>query len=81
MAPAFQTEKCRSEQCQAPIIWARTTSGRSMPVNADPTPDGNIAVEVRQGMIMAIVYPEPIRDGRTSHFMTCPAAHAWRKRK
>ena len=36
------TATCRS--CQAPILWAKSASGSSVPLNADPVPAGNIAL-------------------------------------
>jgi hypothetical protein len=76
--------KCGS--CDAPIIWARTLTGRSMPVDAEPSDSGTVLLELRQGFVRATVYDAvtalslaPVRELRTSHFATCPDADKWRK--
>ena len=79
--------KCRS--CGAKIIWIRTAAGKMMPCNPEKihyrryegagtpekilvTPDGNITMGT----------PDPSSDlyGYVSHFATCPAAAAHRKK-
>lgn len=72
--------------CDAPIVWARTISGRTMPVDAEPGDGGNVFLELRQGLLRAYVVPQdgtpfasPV-DFHTSHFVTCPDADAWRPR-
>lgn len=75
--------RCRS--CDAPIIWARTINGKTMPVDAEPTEGGNVLLEIRQGLMRATVYPpdatliDPDLTFRLSHFTTCPDAQGWRK--
>jgi hypothetical protein len=32
------------ERCQAEILFVRTDNGKKMPIDAKPSPDGNIAV-------------------------------------
>jgi hypothetical protein len=51
----FVVETCRTETCQAPIVWARTVTGKVMPVDAEPSDDGNIRLYERQGIIRAEV--------------------------
>ena len=51
----FVIENCRTETCQAPIVWARTKTGKLMPVDAEPSADGNVQVYVRQGIVHAKV--------------------------
>lgn len=79
--------KCRS--CGAKIIWIQTANGKNMPCNPEKihyrtyegagtpekilvTPDGNITMGT----------PDPSSDlyGYVSHFATCPAAAAHRKK-
>jgi hypothetical protein len=80
--------KCGS--CDAPIIWARTLTGRSMPVDAKPSDGGTVLLELRQGSVRAHVVsggelnpPEPVDTEpvslRTSHSTTCPDADKRRK--
>lgn len=72
--------RCRS--CQAPVRWVRMqTSGRSMPLDPDPHPDGNVAInDEGQGVSVkpryAAVTGEPVYR---SHFASCPDAGAHRK--
>jgi hypothetical protein len=63
--------KCRS--CAATIIWARTERGNNMPLDADPSPDGNLTFN-EPGVVH--VWPAgsnpPFGLSRfTSHFATC----------
>lgn len=81
----FVIEQCNS--CRANVIWALTTRGKRMPVNAEPSPDGNIAigpVTGRDGLPVARVLNTTQQFGRkdlrTSHFATCKDAASWRKR-
>jgi hypothetical protein len=75
--------QCRS--CEADIIWARTVTGRRMPVDADPDVGGTVQLEVIQGFVRATVHTptaETVRQGlHHSHFSTCPDADEWRKRR
>lgn len=84
-----RTEKCRS--CGAAIRWAHTANGRTMPIDAEPTPDGNVTYTGRpvtndRGVTRPGVRVEgtaPLFDDGepryTSHFATCPHADDWRK--
>lgn len=77
---------CRS--CQAPIIWATTSNGKSMPVDAVPVDEGNVELHwpgAPQLPIRATVHAQrPL--GLTnvplhlSHFATCPNAAEHRNR-
>lgn len=73
-------ESCRS--CAAPIIWAVTTNGKFMPVDAYPTDDGN--VELVDGTPpRAIVHGQPplglVGELRLPHHASCPQADQWRR--
>lgn len=79
----FVRDECGS--CRAEIIWAVTTRGKDMPVNFEPAPGGNIALDLRPGMApLARVLTVAQQFGRTnlhlSHFVDCPQAPRWRKR-
>ena len=77
-------EKCRS--CGSGIIWAITQTGKRIPVDADPTPDGSVRLVDEDGTVYARVRnknhaKDPTGTTlRTSHFATCPHAADWRKR-
>lgn len=39
--------RCRA--CSKPIRWARTTNDRAIPLDAEPTDDGNVVLEYPAG--------------------------------
>lgn len=73
-------ERCRS--CNAEIVWARTSKARWMPVDVEPSPDGNVVLSDVGGQVHAAVTSgaqlglEPLHK---AHFATCADASAWRK--
>jgi len=70
------------ESCDAEIFWARTQSGKAMPVDVDPRPDGNVVV-VDQDPLTVLVLKggEPAGGLRyVSHFATCSHANQHRRR-
>lgn len=81
------TGRCRS--CEAPIVWAVTAAGRAMPLDPDPTPDGNVVSDGRdeQGRVQVIVFAKPAdvpadRPLRyASHFVSCPDADQHRRKR
>lgn len=44
----FTIDSCST--CSAQIIWAITAKAKRMPVNAEPEPGGNVALDFRPGM-------------------------------
>lgn len=85
-APVYPTEPCRS--CHAPMIWAVTTTGQRIPVDADPvdvnTGRGEVTLTARPG------YPPLASIARHAgqlfgaarvyrrHTTTCPYAARYR---
>jgi hypothetical protein len=75
--------RCRS--CGAEVIWAVTASGKRMPVDADPVPEGNVLLaDDGDGTVHASVMPEAQallteEPMRLSHFVTCPQADEHRR--
>jgi hypothetical protein len=73
--------------CGAAIIWTTTKLGRPMPVDAEPTPTGNIVLVDGGGGAPKAIYkrPEEIAalscERYISHFATCPHADQHRKPK
>lgn len=65
---------CRS--CGAPIIWCLSGNGKTMPVDAVPTGEGNVRILADEKTVRAIVGPG---GNRLSHFATCPNAAQHRK--
>lgn len=74
------TTPCLS--CGARIFFARTEKGKSMPLDAEPVPDGNIVL--RDGVVNYLTGPEmdmpTDRPRYKSHYATCPQAGQWRKK-
>lgn len=69
--------RCRS--CDAPIIFARTTKGARIPLDAEPNPAGNI--ELRQGIAHVVTGErDPDVQRYMPHHATCPNAADWRQR-
>ena len=73
---------CRS--CGASIMWCATPSGKSMPVDAEPSDRGNMVVE--NGRVTAVVASDAVEEMRshgyklhTSHFATCSNAKQHRR--
>lgn len=81
-------EPCRS--CRTPIAWATVTmSGKTMPINPQPSPHGNVdVVKVGRTYVAQVIGNRTrcaamIAAGRPlylSHFTDCPHASNWRKR-
>jgi hypothetical protein len=62
--------------CKQRIIWAKTASGKAIPLNPDPQPGGNL--ELKDG-VARVVQPHPAVKLYVSHFATCAQADAHRK--
>lgn len=63
--------------CGAEVVWAKTNLGKSMPVNAEPDPDGNcLLYRTPRGAQVVVMTKEHAPDPRAtvhkSHFATCP---------
>jgi len=84
--------QCRS--CKAPVVWARTTHGRSVPLDAEDmggweaplhVDDGNLKPtgdRVPAGAGQTVMVVRYVRAGEgdlRTHFATCPDASSWRK--
>lgn len=80
-------EHCRS--CGRPIVWARTSNNKSIPLDPEPAPRGNLVVSLTDSILHAGVTRGPQLDGLRaahkplylSHFTTCPNADTWRKKR
>lgn len=75
--------RCRT--CRAQIVWVELPSGRRMPVDADPSPAGQIRLDGTFGVVLdtdqtiaARLAGEPLF---ISHFATCPDAGQHRRGK
>lgn len=71
--------------CKAPIRWGKwLTSGKAMPVDAEPVPEGTVVLILRNGKELLIEkFYEPKhgtgRNRYTSHFQSCPNAKQHRR--
>ena len=83
----LRVEACRS--CGAAAIWAMTTKGRMMLVDAEPSDEGNVLLVERPGQMPqaqvmtkrdqgSLLELEPLR---MAHFATCPNADSWRRNR
>lgn len=73
---------CRS--CGATILWAKTDTGKSMPLDAEPDSAGNVLLYRTPRGLQAVVMgktvaPDPRASVHQSHFATCPFASEHRK--
>ena len=90
---AAEGPKCRA--CGAPIVWAESERGRMMPIDAEPSPRGNlIKIGVAERVdplrrrystvpivgVVAADDPSPA-ERYLSHFASCPHADQLRKGK
>lgn len=73
--------------CDAAIVWALLPSGKRMPLDATPAPDGNIAArrdangDLHARVLKAGDEPADGERRGTSHFSTCPNAAAHRRKR
>lgn len=68
----------RCTSCGAKVIWAKTAKGKSMPLDATPTADGNLVLVNGVARIPEIGDDQPFLAYK-SHFATCPNADEHRK--
>lgn len=67
----------RCTSCGAAIVWARTDTGRSMPLDPDPVEGGNVQLGA-DGVARVV---GPLFGGtHKSHFATCPQAAQHRRK-
>lgn len=77
----WPTDTC--DGCGAPIIWASTNRGEKMPVDEQPSTDGNVLLRMLGGKPHAEVVRNPAKlfgkVARKSHFASCPVASQFRR--
>jgi len=73
---------CRS--CGTAMIWAESRSGKPMPLDAHPAPNGNVLLLDGVAHVLAIDEADMLRRRQIplylSHHATCPHGAKWRKR-
>jgi hypothetical protein len=78
MPEPWTGSKCRS--CDERIIWAKSaTSGKAIPIDAEPVDNGNIRLGRDDDGLVAIYAGEGPGTRYVSHFATCPDRDGWRK--
>lgn len=82
--PAAETATCAG--CGAPIRWVITLGDKRMPIDPEPHEDGNVVPrKLSDGRIRAQVLTGenlPAQEpAYRSHFVTCPKAPDFRRRK
>ena len=79
---SYPTTPCGS--CKQPVIWTVTDKSKRMPVDAQPTADGTVALTVDGSQVRSRVVEAKFRFGRKdlhkAHFSSCPQANTWRRR-
>jgi hypothetical protein len=63
--------------CAAPILWSLTVNDKFMPVDAEPSDDGNVEFVDKGRIRRAIVHTQPLLAPTPLHrsrFVTCPNA-------
>lgn len=87
-APRWPASACRT--CHSSIVWAQTTGGKRMPVDAAPSAGGTVVLaEQGPGLppLAMVLHTEAERDTapaaslHTAHFATCPQANKHRRRR
>jgi hypothetical protein len=70
-------EPVQCKACGAPMIWARTGSGKAMPLDAQPNPAGNVELIGDSAKVWGTSHVWPPEQPRfMPHHATCPS---WRR--
>lgn len=80
----MKVDRCRG--CPAPVIWVVLDSGKRMPVDEVPHAGGNVKIwesrGVQCGRVLGPLEVEMSTDElHTSHFVTCPDAASFRRKR
>ena len=78
----------RCKSCTAEVFWARTASGKLIPIDAEPVEGGNVHVVTRRvdgtPATVRVAKEELVHPGYdtyVSHFATCPSANEHRSKR
>lgn len=81
--------KCRG--CGAELVWGRTSNGKAIPLDPEPTIDGNVLLtaDTRFGRLARILPKDELAVARElfdrdrnlyrTHFASCPQSASFRK--
>lgn len=81
-SPSETRGRCRS--CGAAILWTKTAAtGATIPLDAEPSKDGNMVIIEGKAHINRGSMFEPIWKGPRykAHFATCPNAKKHRRKR
>ncbi len=79
--PSDELRQVPCYSCGAMMIWLRTINGARIPLDAEPTADGNAVI--RDGVVRFVsqtFQPDPGERRYKSHFATCPYANQHRRK-
>lgn len=69
---------CRS--CSAPVVWTTTIAGKSIPLDPDPHPDGNVVPDGTRVRVLTDAEMPATTPAWRAHWTTCPHANQHRRR-
>jgi len=67
---------CRS--CGADILWVVTVNGKAMPLDPDPTADGNVTIGGGVATVLGAARAAAEVEAYQTHFVTCESVDQWR---
>lgn len=70
---------CAEPSCQAPIFFARTSSGSVMPFDAEPVDDGGWVII--ENLALPVGVPSEDRMRYKTHYATCTNPGRFRRRR
>ena len=79
--------RCRGNACRAPILWLPTPTGNRIPLEPQPTTDGNVAIEhdLLGEPYAQVLSPDAARRATNAgqplhmpHHAVCPNAEEYR---
>jgi len=76
---------CKGPHCGAEIVWCRTQKGKRVPLDAEPTKDGDWLIEGPEGEPNPVAVKLPTHAEYTgpryvAHWVTCPDRDHFRKK-
>jgi hypothetical protein len=84
MTTLRRIDKCKA--CSAPILWAETSSGKKIPIDAAPVANGNVVLYdgPGSGKLLAFTTLEARAKATElfqSHSASCPEPKTFRRRR
>lgn len=74
----------RCKACRAPVRWAKTEGGKTIPLDVETRVGGNLMIvnePIGGPPVVRVVPVEPGVRRYFAHFASCPAAASFRKPK